>query len=625
MEGLYINGEPVVMPENYKIRIVSKNPLFYNLKGTFSIPFSLPYKENSHVFGFIGNIYAEQSSDDIDFEYYTNGLLFLSGLVSITDVNYKNNSIEIYLKGDNVVFYSKLRTVTYYDIFSGLSESYSSLNDFETKISASINNPSVEKDYVAAGYFSVSDIEIHHKDDTDLSIFINRYNEFITGTTIVTDENKISLNFRMKYILTTFLNYIGYRIIENDFTSDYNYNKMILLTEKYFLIEASAYPASLTYSDYMPTDYVYNAINDFLQLIGAKLFANDTARTVKIKSISTVINNVSPEDLTDKATLNNLPNEEYNGIRISLDKNDKEYPINVAGNKTTERLLPFSPLIHVIYSVDTTYRFYENTDEEHHNTSVLDAAHNKDTSDLGSFWRDEDSNVWQLVDIRLTTILVFYDDAEGVTMTPWVSGPDKRLIHISGAAHTTPIFYTQYSIHKWIPYGEFRDYIEAGESLQINIHGEIAKQFRYLPEKYPRDEYVREFPALTKANEAENYGLTVFHGLHSWTDGIDTVYFVLSSYSNYLMSLYSQYLISANAKQLRPENIYELYEEFVRYREDYCKPIVAFLPITVDEILNLDLSKKQLINSNIFFIDTMEYDLLPDGGVSVVKALLKTA
>lgn len=85
--SIKIDGQWVTINENTEISIEMSSPVF-NEQGTFSFPFELPYEENRHLFGSIGEpdgLTRLQELDGKSFELYFDDVLLYYGAVETND------------------------------------------------------------------------------------------------------------------------------------------------------------------------------------------------------------------------------------------------------------------------------------------------------------------------------------------------------------------------------------------------------------------------------------------------------------------------------------------------------------------------------------------------------------
>lgn len=85
--SIKIGGEWVAVNENSSISIEMNSPIF-NEEGTFSLPFELPYEENRHLFGNIGDLDGAGRLQDLngkEFELYYDDVLLYYGAIETDD------------------------------------------------------------------------------------------------------------------------------------------------------------------------------------------------------------------------------------------------------------------------------------------------------------------------------------------------------------------------------------------------------------------------------------------------------------------------------------------------------------------------------------------------------------
>lgn len=103
--SIKIDGKWAVVNEDAEISIEMSSPIL-NEEGTFSLPFELPYEENRHLFGNIGEPDGTANLYDLDgknFEVYFDDILLYFGIVETDDEEEITNTIPLNFVSGNAM------------------------------------------------------------------------------------------------------------------------------------------------------------------------------------------------------------------------------------------------------------------------------------------------------------------------------------------------------------------------------------------------------------------------------------------------------------------------------------------------------------------------------------------
>ena len=103
--SIKIDGKWAVVNEDAEISIEMSSPVL-NEEGTFSLPFELPYEENRHLFGNIGEPDGMKHLYDLagkEFDLYFEDILLYYGIIDIEDGEEISDMISLSLVSGNAM------------------------------------------------------------------------------------------------------------------------------------------------------------------------------------------------------------------------------------------------------------------------------------------------------------------------------------------------------------------------------------------------------------------------------------------------------------------------------------------------------------------------------------------
>lgn len=268
--SLKIGGQWAVLKEGSELSMESHSPVL-NEQGTFSYPFTLPYQENRHLFGNVGDADGQAHLYDIDgkdFQLYLQGMLICSGLIDTDDEEEVSTTIPINLVSGNAVLKKLIEGVKASDIpvkdkiRLGYTIGKVSLKlyiegtykpvsyDLDRQSFMNYENVNVSEAYPSKAYCNVR--LCYKPSDTD------------TLTVLEAKRPWSGVCFYLAYFLDCLWNHLGLHVTENELLNYEDFKRLAFFTTK---CEAETQSNSFTTSD---LDLVKSFVPDLTLVSGTK-------------------------------------------------------------------------------------------------------------------------------------------------------------------------------------------------------------------------------------------------------------------------------------------------------------------------------------------------------------------
>lgn len=297
--ALKIDGQWAVLGPSGKISIERTSSL-WNESGSFSYPFTIPYKENRHILGIfdLPESNARLNEYKSNFELYCGGLLMLSGICN--------------LKSDEISEYIEIT------LGSGKNSFYDSLSDLNCREVTQSEDVVIGKleavtgesrNYWQSTYIYNTDIPYPNRKFCNVNVIMNPVTATVNG--VETTTQAIGLYNRaysgvcyfMLYFIDCLFTQFGISITKNEMLNLEDFKRMAFFSTRCDFTYKASSESSHNYvatSKNFPDETVKNVLTSIQNAFGVRFIYNEINNTCEICFIKNILTNNTVRELDVK-------------------------------------------------------------------------------------------------------------------------------------------------------------------------------------------------------------------------------------------------------------------------------------------------------------------------------------